>query len=220
MFSGPAAFDCLFLQEGKAMLKFSRFHNSENMNKAYTEGKKFDKINFAEEPLEKGDYEHCTFSNCNFSAADLSVVNFSACEFKACNFSMARIVKTGFCDVQFIDCKLLGLHFENCNEFLFAAQFENCILNLSSFYKLKLKKQMFIRCTMHEVDLTGADLAGAAFNNCDLSRAKFENTNLEKADFRTSWNYSIDPGMNKIKKAKFSRQGIAGLLDQYDIEIE
>jgi hypothetical protein len=33
-------------------------------------------------------------------------------------------------------------------------------------------------------------------------------------------NYSIDPDLNKIKKARFSTQGIAGLLDKYDIEIE
>jgi len=32
-------------------------------------------------------------------------------------------------------------------------------------------------------------------------------------------NYSIDPEKNKIKKARFSTAGIAGLLDKYDIEI-
>jgi hypothetical protein len=43
---------------------------------------------------------------------------------------------------------------------------------------------------------------------------------LEKADIRTSHNYTIDPEKNKVKKAKFSIHGIAGLLDKYDIEIE
>jgi hypothetical protein len=43
---------------------------------------------------------------------------------------------------------------------------------------------------------------------------------LEKADFRTSYNYSINPEVNRIKKAKFSTAGIAGLLCKYDIEIE
>ena len=50
--------------------------------------------------------------------------------------------------------------------------------------------------------------------------AKFENSILEKADLRTSRNYLIDPELNKIKKAKFSIHGIAGLLAKYDIEIE
>jgi fluoroquinolone resistance protein len=58
------------------------------------------------------------------------------------------------------------------------------------------------------------------FDNCDLSKASFDNTILEKADFRTAFNYSINPESNKIKKAKFSVSGIAGLLDKYDIHIE
>lgn len=47
-----------------------------------------------------------------------------------------------------------------------------------------------------------------------------ENTILEKSDFQTSYNYSIDPEINRIKKAKFSFQGAVGLLDKYDIEVE
>jgi hypothetical protein len=47
----------------------------------------------------------------------------------------------------------------------------------------------------------------------------FENTLLEKADLRTAFNYSIDPEMNRVKKAKFSIAGVTGLLDKYDIEI-
>jgi uncharacterized protein YjbI with pentapeptide repeats len=64
------------------------------------------------------------------------------------------------------------------------------------------------------------DLNSSVFENCDLTRATFENTNIEKADFRTSYNYSIDPEINQIKKAKFSILGVSGLLDKYDIELE
>jgi uncharacterized protein YjbI with pentapeptide repeats len=65
-----------------------------------------------------------------------------------------------------------------------------------------------------------ADLNSTVFDNCDLLGAVFQNTILEKADFRTAYNYSIDPDINRVKKAKFSASGIAGLLDKYDIEIE
>ena len=58
------------------------------------------------------------------------------------------------------------------------------------------------------------------FDNCDLARAIFANSILEKADFRTSYNFSIDPEINKIKKAKFSLTTVSGLLGKYDIEIE
>jgi len=85
---------------------------------------------------------------------------------------------------------------------------------------MKLKKLIFKNCNLTEVDFTEADLSAALFDHCDLAKALFENTILEKADFRTSYNYSIDPEMNKIKKARFSTPGIAGLLDKYDIDIE
>jgi len=65
-----------------------------------------------------------------------------------------------------------------------------------------------------------ADLTNSVFTNCDLAGTVFENTILVKADFRTSYNYSINPETNKIKKAKFSILGVAGLLDRYDIVVE
>jgi len=36
---------------------------------------------------------------------------------------------------------------------------------------------------------------------------------------RTAFNYSLNPELNKIKKAKFSLPAVVGLLDKYDIEI-
>ena len=41
----------------------------------------------------------------------------------------------------------------------------------------------------------------------------------QAADFTTAHNYSIDPEINKIKKAKFSLSQLPGLLDKYDIVI-
>ncbi len=73
---------------------------------------------------------------------------------------------------------------------------------------------------LHEVDFTECDLTEATFDRCDLLGAIFDNTIIEKADFKTSFNYSLDLEKNRIKKAKFSLDGITGLLDKYDIEIE
>ena len=83
-----------------------------------------------------------------------------------------------------------------------------------------MKGIKFISCSMIEVDFSETDLSGTLFDRCDLSNALFEDTILEKCDFRTSYNYSLDPEKNKIKKAKFSNEGIAGLLGKYDIIIE
>ena len=114
----------------------------------------------------------------------------------------------------------MGLRFDSCNPFLLEFEFENCNINHSVFFKLKLKNTKFKDCTLHEVDFTETDLSSAKFENCDLKRATFVNSNLEKADFRTAYNYSFDPESNRIKKAKFSRTGIAGLLAKYDIVID
>ena len=85
---------------------------------------------------------------------------------------------------------------------------------------MKIKNTRFKDSNLSEVDFTETDLTNVIFDNCDLAGAKFENTILEKADLLTSHSYSIDPELNKIKKAKFSIHGITGLLDKYDIEIE
>jgi len=190
------------------------------MESNYIEDKNFEKISFTEKPLMPGAYENCVFNNCDFSNADLSNFSFSECEFSGCNISMAKLTKTTFNDVVFKACKLLGLHFEDCHTTPFIVSFEHCILNFSSFYKQKLKKTVFRDTTIQEADFTDADLHSAVFDQCDLLKSKFENTILEKADLRTAFNYSINPELNKIKKAKFSMPGVIGLLDKYDIEIE
>ena len=189
------------------------------MNKTYIADNVFKGKDFSENGLPTGDYENCAFSNCIFSNTDLSAINFYECKFESCDFSMSKISNTSFKDVTFKNSKLLGLHFDECNDFLLSFEFENCILNFSSFYKLKLKKIKFKDCKIQEVDFTESNLTDAIFNNCDLNGAIFGNTILENADFRTSYSFSIDPEVNRIKKAKFSMAGIAGLLDKYDILI-
>jgi uncharacterized protein YjbI with pentapeptide repeats len=115
---------------------------------------------------------------------------------------MAKLNRTGLRDIKFRSCKMLGLHFENCNEFGLSVNFEYCNLSQSSFYKTKLKKQIFNNIKLQEVDFTECDLSGSVFDNCDLSGATFKNTILEKADLRVSIS------------------GISGLLDKYEIEID
>ena len=58
------------------------------------------------------------------------------------------------------------------------------------------------------------------FDDCNLMQAIFDQTNLEKANFYTAYNYYIDPNNNRVKKAKFSIDGVYGLLAKYDLIIE
>jgi fluoroquinolone resistance protein len=182
--------------------------------------KVFEKIDFTENKLIPGEFENCTFMNCNFKNIDLSNFIFNDCKFDSCDFSLAILKNTLLNDIKFFNCKLLGLHFEDCNDFVFIVHFENCNLKLSSFYQCKMKNMRFKNCSLEDVDFTETNLTNATFENCDLQNAVFLETNLEKVDFVSSYNYSFDPEKNRIKKAKFSKSGISGLLDKYDIEIE
>ncbi len=186
----------------------------------YTENQRFENIDFTQQAPVKGSYEGCTFVSCNFSAADLGGLNFVDCEFTACNLSNCKVVKTGLRQCRFVQCKLLGLRFDTCNDFLFVVSFDKCRLDFASFFKVKLKGTIFKDCSLREVDFAQADLTSAVLGNCDLKDATFGATNLERADFRTAFNYSINPTENKLKQAKFSALGLAGLLDGYDIIVE
>lgn len=186
----------------------------------YIEDKIFEKVNFREQPLKIGEYDYCVFRQCDFSETDFSELRFSDCDFLDCNLSLIKLMKTGFRDISFKNCKMLGLHFDNCLEFGISFSFENCQLNHSSFYKTKITKTVFNSSQLVETDFTECDLSSAVFDNCDLTGAVFDNSILEKTDFRTARNFSIDPENNRIKKAKFSISTIPGLLDKYDIEIE
>lgn len=184
------------------------------------EDKVFEKIKFSRNPLPKGEYENCTFKDCDFYNVYLSSFIFVDCGFQDCNLSLTKFSNTALKTVSFKNCKALGVNFAECNDFLFSVNFEDCLLNLSSFYKLKLKGANFKNCSLHEGDFTETDLTNAIFDNCDLSGAIFKNSNLEKADLRTAYNFSIDPEINRMKKAKFSRMGLDGLLHKYNIDIE
>ena len=186
------------------------------MNELYFTDKTFDR----NDSLALGEYENCTFNNGNFSDSDFSNYKFSDCTFTNCNLSLTKLDKTAFRGVKFIDCKMLGLRFDTCHDFGLSVSFDGCQLNHSSFYKKKIKKTVFKNSQLQEIDFVEADLTSAIFDNCNLERATFDQTILENADFRTSHNYSIDPEINRIKKAKFSIMGVAGLLEKYDIDID
>jgi fluoroquinolone resistance protein len=189
------------------------------MEKHYFEDEAFDRLDASTRPLVPGDYEGCRFTACNFTRADLSNFRFSECSFTGCNFSLVKSVQTAWTDCRFTDCKLLGFPFFQSNPFLFSVRFEQCMLQLANFYQLGLKRTLFLRCQLHEADFTGADLQAAIFDQCDLLGARFDQSNLEKADFRTAFNYTIDPAMNRVKKARFSAEGLAGLLERFDLDI-
>ena len=84
------------------------------MEQVYIADKEYNKANFKETPLKKGEYENCIFRDCEFSETDLSDFIFTDCVFDRCNISVVKMNKASFRDSIFQHCKMLGLHFVDC----------------------------------------------------------------------------------------------------------
>lgn len=178
----------------------------------------FNTSNFPE--IEKGDFDQCIFENCDFSDFNFSGYKFSESRFVNCNLSLAKLGDTAFRDVEFVECKMLGLHFEDCNDFGFSIDVKHSVLNHSSFYQVDLRKSKFKDVDFQECEFAEANLSKLILVDCRFDHSHFERSILEAADFRSASGFSINPVDNSIKKSKFSRENISGLLDVFDINIE
>lgn len=83
-----------------------------------------------------------------------------------------------------------------------------------------MKKTKFEQCSLKGSDFTRADLSDAEFKRCDLAGTIFFGTNLKAADLTSSYSYIIHPDENNIKNARFSLDGLPGLLAKHNIIIE
>lgn len=182
--------------------------------------KTFEKLVYFDKKISNREFDGCVFKNCEFSNSIFAECVFIDCEFIDCNLSMAKLPATSLKTVLFKDSKLLGIRFDECDDFLFSVQFRDSILDYSWFINKKMPKTGFSNCSLKGVNFSGADLTSASFENANLEGAIFDNTQLKSADFTTAYNYRIDPEFNPMPKAKFSVQGIPGLLEKYDIKIE
>ena len=170
--------------------------------------------------LEIADYDDCSFTGCSFADQNLSDFKFSGCDFTDCDFSNAKISQTAFRDVAFNNCKMIGLNFDEAHSFNISFRFDTCVLDHSSFYQLDIRKTVFKNCSLREVDFTEANLVSAVFDHSDLTDAVFDRTVLDSADLRNAVHFSIDPAKNQLKKTKFAKDNLSGLLDKLNIIIE
>ena len=180
----------------------------------------YNNIRYGLETLNLKEFESCTFTNCNFSECNLIGVTFIDCQFNHCIFDNAKINHTAFRTVFFNDCQIKEVNFAMSDKLIFEIHFNNCTLDFSKFYALKLKGISFNNSSLIAVDFMATDLTGAQFYNCDLYRSEFEKAIANKVDFRTSYNYTIDPSKTKLKKAQFALEGLKGLLYKHDIVVE
>lgn len=179
----------------------------------------YQNVTYEADALNFKDFERCTFSRCDFSACTFLSVTFIDCVFVDCNFNDTKINYVALRTVAFHRCQIREVNFAMCDKLIFDISFNDCILDFSKFYTLKIKGTVFTNCSLIAVDFMNTDLTEVVFNDCDLYRAEFSKAIANKANFRTSRNYTIDPEQTKIKKAVFGFEGLKGLLFKHDIVV-
>lgn len=189
------------------------------VKEGYVGSKQFEGIERDTFIFDAAEYNDCTFKQCDLANTDMKNIRFVECRFESCNLSNVSLASSELHEVSFTNCKLTGTDFSIINPFMFAADFSECVLEYVSFARLPMKKMRFHECNLKHAFFDESNLAEARFLRCDLENAAFNHTNLTKADLSTSYNFIIDPNENTIKKAKFSHDGVIGLLHSFDIII-
>ena len=130
----------------------------------------------------------------------------------------------------------------NFNETPLCNEYEQCIFKNCIFHNCDLSHKIFRECkfescdlslskmnntTLSEIDFLGCKILGVQFNECRrfLLSFRFENCSLRLSVFynlklKEACYYSINPETNRLKGARFSLNGLPGLLERYGIIIE
>ena len=166
------------------------------------------------------EFDQYRFVNCDFSGANLSRLRFTDCLFERCNLASVSLADTALQNVAFEECKLLGLQFTACRDMLFGVHFDQCQMRYASFAGRKMPHTRFVGCQLDEADFADADLSEALFQDCSLAGAVFQNTRLSGADFTTAAGFLIDPESNTIQKARFTLQGLLGVVAKYELVVD
>jgi uncharacterized protein YjbI with pentapeptide repeats len=162
-------------------------------------------------------FEQCTFQKLSPTQTMLAGANFINCRFEQCMLIRSVVKQTQFNDVLFTGCAVQGVDFGTCNPFGFHADFQACQLDQSIFLNRRLVKAKFVECSIKSVLFIRCDMTGSTFDRCDLELAKFDDNTLNQADFSTSFNITLDPDVNRLKKAKFSLYSLPGLLTKHNL---
>jgi uncharacterized protein YjbI with pentapeptide repeats len=168
------------------------------------------------------DFDACTFESCSFQEAEVVGCAFRDVRFVGCSLAAVKLTNSRIAGVTFTRSKVIGVDWT-------AAQWssvgtpivfeEECTLDYSVFFGLKLKRSVFRDCSAREVDFTEADLSGSDFSGTDLSGARFHHTKLRTAHLEGAVGYLIDPTTNDLAGARVSLPEAGSLIRALGITI-
>jgi hypothetical protein len=183
-------------------------------------GETFRGPDYVRQSLRGREFEGCIFVDCDFSYADLSGCVFSDCVFEGCRMTLTIVTDTVLRRVEFKKSDLRGMDFETAAEFGFAIVCEGSRLDNCSFVRRKMKDTPFRGGELRECYFAGCDLSGAVFDGCTMTGTTFERCDLSGADLRTAIGYEVDPLANRVVRARFSEQNLAGLVGRLGVVVE
>ena len=179
----------------------------------------FSNIEFADKKVMSIEFYKCSFENVDFSKTLFNSCRFEECSFLQCNLSLVKVTDTSFIDVEFSNCKMIGIDWTEAIKPLSFA-FDACKLNSSIFIEMDIRNTKMTNCEIHDIDFDSANLTKVQLNNSDLKGCKFLNTDLSFADLSGAINYDINPNRNKLKKTKFTLPEALSLMNYFDVIIE
>ncbi len=183
----------------------------------------FSDLKLTDQKINSVVFEECSFENCDFCEVTFINCEFIKCHFLKCNLSVIKLGHSRFTDIDFEDCKVIGVDWTRAtwpSIALFSPiKFFKCIINDSTFFGLSLNEIVIEDCTAHDVDFREGSFCEANFTLTDFTNSLFKETNLTGTDFTEAVNYRIDINYNKINRAKFSRYEAVNLLESLKIEL-
>lgn len=185
------------------------------------DSQEFKRITLERETVSAIEFDACTFVKCSFPETVFEKCKFRDCGFRDCNLSLVKLPGCVFSNTRFESCQLLGINWTETawakSKFVKPVDFIDCALNHSTFIGLNLKRVCIARCSARDVDFAEANLTEADCTKTDFNDSRFLHTDLTKADFTGATNYAIAPGLNTLKKTKFSLPAAMALLYGLDI---
>jgi len=175
------------------------------------------------EQITSKEFYTCSFTKCSFRETVFTNCKFRDCIFINCDLNLAKVPDSLFQTTIFKSTQLIGINWAAAKwpkaTFLKPFEFQECVLNYSTFIGLKLKGLILRKCVAKDVDFSEADLAQADCRDTDFSQSRFVETDLTAADFTHAYGYQINPNLVTLKGTKFSLPEAMALLYGLDIEI-
>jgi fluoroquinolone resistance protein len=190
-------------------------------SKAYYANEVFKEVQLAHTEVVSSEFYDCVFSHSTFAESVFRGCRFINCVFRDCDLSLVKVAESRFASTRFENSRVIGVNWTEAHwpkaGVANPLSFSKCAISHSTFIGLSLQSMELRDCVASDVDFREADLSLADFGATDLSGSLFSKTNLSGADLSRALNYSIDPGQNALKRAKFSLPEAMSLLHTMDI---